>query len=75
MKYAIVNSKELGTNCWSAVRFTGGARCHRWDDCTYPEKKTCKAREAEIEYLKVQKTIHENLSNAFQDKIEKLERG
>lgn len=45
-----VSSGLLGSNCWSAIRFTGGQRCQRWDICDYPEKQTCKAREAEIKY-------------------------
>lgn len=42
MRTAIVNSKELGTNCWLAVRFTGGV-CLRCEHCTYPEKVKCRA--------------------------------
>jgi hypothetical protein len=62
IKTAIVNSKELGTNCWLAKRFTGGSRCCRVMDCTYPEKRTCKAVDAEIEYLQSQKqTLSENI--------------
>lgn len=48
---AIVTLEELGTNCWLAIRFTGGGRCQRVMDCTYPERKTCKAVQAEIDYL------------------------
>jgi len=50
MEAVVVNSKELGTNCWSAHRFCGG-RCPRVMRCTYPEKATCKAVQAEIDYL------------------------
>jgi len=49
-KVAIINSKELGTNCWSAHRFCGG-RCQRVMRCNYPEKATCKAVQSEIDYL------------------------
>lgn len=48
MKAGVVNSKELGTNCWLPARFIGGGRCLRWEDCRYPEKAECKAREWEI---------------------------
>lgn len=45
----IVSSKELGFNC-SPHRFCGG-RCPRVMACNYPEKATCKAVQAEIDYL------------------------
>lgn len=62
IKTATVNSKELGTNCWLPKRFTGGSRCCRVMTCSYPEKRTCKAVDAEIEYLKSQKqTLIENI--------------
>lgn len=48
IKTAIVNSKELGTNCWLTARFLDGVRCQRVMECSYPEKKTCKAVETEI---------------------------
>lgn len=52
-KTAIVSSKELGTNCWLAMRFVkGGSRCARVFRCTYPEKKTCEAVKTELDYLK-----------------------
>ena len=54
-KTAIVSSKELGTNCWSSFRFIRGLRCPRVMRCTYPEKKTCRAVEAELEYLQQEK--------------------
>lgn len=44
----IVSSKELGTRCWSTARFIEGKRCSRVMGCQYPEKKTCKAVDAEI---------------------------
>ena len=55
MKIAIVNSKDLGTNCWLARRFTGGSKCCRVMTCNYPEKHTCKAIDAEIAYLERKK--------------------
>lgn len=57
MKVAIVNSKDLGTNCWLARRFTGGSRCCRVMTCNYPEKHTCKAIDAEIEFLQGRKQV------------------
>lgn len=64
---AIVNSKELGTNCWSSFRFIRGLRCPRVMQCTYLEKKTCRAVEAELEYLQQErerqvKSIHEKMA-------------
>lgn len=51
MKTVIVNSRVLGTNCWSTRRFCGG-RCDRVMVCNYPEKKTCKAVASEVEFIK-----------------------
>jgi len=51
MKTAIVDSKELGTNCWSPAKLTEGKRCSRVMLCKYPDKRTCKAVDAEIAYL------------------------
>ena len=49
--YAIATVQELGTNCWLAKRFIKGSRCCRVFECKYPEKKTCRAVDAELEYL------------------------
>jgi hypothetical protein len=54
MTTAIVNSKDLGSNCWLAARFCGN-RCARVMRCTYPERQTCKAVDAEIEHLQSEK--------------------
>ena len=51
-KAAIVSSKELGTNCWLSFRFIRGMRCPRVFTCDYPEKKTCRAVETEMAYLR-----------------------
>jgi hypothetical protein len=51
MNYVIVSSKQLG-NRWSPRRFCGG-RCNNVKTCTYAEKKTCKAIQAEIDHLNV----------------------
>jgi hypothetical protein len=53
MKTGIVNSKELG-NCWLPARFLG-ARCSRVMQCNYPEKRTCRAVDAEVVYLQAKK--------------------
>lgn len=52
MKAAIVMSKELDLRCWAPMRFLGVERCLKWGTCKYPEKKTCKAREAELTFEK-----------------------
>jgi len=49
--YAIATVQELGTNCWLAKRFIKGSRCPRVFRCNYPCKKTCRAVDAELEYL------------------------
>ena len=51
MKIAIVNSRELDTNCWFMARFAEGIRCKQAYSCKYPERATCKAIETEIAYL------------------------
>lgn len=39
MSVAVVSFKDLGSNCWSAVRLTTGCHaCQRYDTCTYPER-------------------------------------
>ena len=48
---AIVTLKELGTSCWQAKRFIKRERCYRVYQCNYPCKKTCRAVDAELEYL------------------------
>ena len=55
MKSAVVNSKDLGTNCWSPKRFCGG-RCDRVMYCKYPEKETCKAVASEVEFIHQNRT-------------------
>jgi len=49
MKNAIVKVKDLG-DCWSPARFCE-SRCARVLECHYPEKKTCKAVEAERKFI------------------------
>jgi len=49
---ASVTIGELGINCWSASRFVeSGSRCPKVMECNYPEKKTCKAVDREIEHI------------------------
>ena len=39
MEAKIVNSKELGLNCWSTLRFFGKCyKCPRYKYCRYPER-------------------------------------
>jgi len=64
---AIVSSKELRTNCWSSFRFIRDMRCPRVFTCKYPEKKTCRAVEAEIAYLQqLTKEIKKNAKASIQ---------
>jgi len=74
MKHAIISSKDLGKNCWLACRFTDGSRCQRVMHCRYPEKKTCRAVIAEIDYLRNES---KRLVSDINNKIDKLikERG
>ena len=46
----VIKSSELGLNCWSPSRFITGHRCGMINRCSYPEKTTCEAVEAEILY-------------------------
>ncbi len=50
-KYASVNIKTLGTNCWFAGRFVKGGCCKSVYSCKYPERATCLAVQCEVEYL------------------------
>lgn len=71
MKTAVVHSKDLGNKCWLPVRFCGG-RCDRVMACTYPEKCTCKAVDAEIEYLQSQEqALTENIDRKV-DALQKI---
>lgn len=54
VKVTTVKFSELGTNCWLPRRFIQGERCQRVFDCHYPEKRTCKAVDTELAYLKQQ---------------------
>lgn len=39
MKVAIVKASELGTNCWSPLRFVNSCyACSRYRYCKYPER-------------------------------------
>jgi hypothetical protein len=51
INYAVVSSKDLGTYCWLPRRFIKRTRCDRVLTCKYPEKKTCQAVLAEIDFL------------------------
>lgn len=70
MEHEVVSSKEVGTNCWSAARFCPATRCTRVMRCKYPEKATCKAVYAELEYLRERKAI---LRADIEAKIRKLD--
>ena len=72
MKTAVVNSKELGTNCWSTHRFCGG-RCNRIMYCKYPEKQTCLAVQAEIEFIKQSIEQIEQITNKALEALEQHE--
>lgn len=72
-KTQIVSSKELGTTCWSACRFCGGTRCPRVMDCNYPERKSCKAVQTEIDYLnKYYSTEIEKMQRQYEESMSKL---
>lgn len=72
-KSAIVTSKELGFNCWLPKRFIEGSRCDRVMECTYPEKKACKAVDAEIAYIRqtgaeAEVRLHAKINKLLADK-------
>jgi len=75
MKNSEVNRKDLGTNCWSSNRFYGHRRCPRWEYCSYPERKDCRAREAEIAYFRGRRVAILHSAHEYLEKINKLERG
>ena len=60
---ASVTIEELGVNCWLPRRFIEGERCCRVMDCTYPEKKTCRAVDAEIDWLLKEQEIQYRASS------------
>ena len=66
LRTAIVSLHELGTNCWLPKRFVqDGNRCCRVWTCSYPEKKTCMAIQAEIKHMVEEQarlvTVYKNL--------------
>lgn len=67
----IVKASELGTRCWLPRRFIEGERCPRVMRCKYPEKKTCKAVDAEITYQKEQL---QKIAGQIKSKVFQLER-
>jgi len=66
---ASVSIQELGMNCWLPRRFIEGSRCCRVMECNYPEKRTCKAVDAEIAWLHEQRREQERL---YHEKLSKL---
>lgn len=59
MKHQIVKASELGTNCWRAVRFTGG-ECSRVLTCDYPEKEKCHAYQEVRKRVTIKTKVHAN---------------
>jgi hypothetical protein len=57
LKYAIMASSLLGSNCWRAIRITGG-ECKRLKTCTFPEKKTCEAHYKSVKVIKISTKIY-----------------
>lgn len=66
---ASVSIQELGTNCWLPRRFIEGKRCCRVTTCNYPEKRSCKAVDAEIAWLHEQRREQEKL---YHEKLSQL---
>lgn len=62
-KIAIVSSKELGTDCWSALRFTGN--CHQCKQCN-SRYRQCKLKEAKQGRL----TLAENKLKEVQEHLD-----
>lgn len=63
-KVAVVSSSEVGTNCWKAVRFTGG-ECKMINTCKYPEKKTCKAYSDRVKIIRIRIPYRVNAREAL----------
>ena len=47
-----VTLKDQGGNCWTGNRFILSDRCMSVFTCSYPEKRTCQAVQAEIAHLR-----------------------
>ncbi len=70
---AIVESGELGTNCWHPRRFVKeGSRCDRIWTCNYPEKCRCMAIHAEIRHMKNEQLRLVRVSGTLDMRIEEL---
>lgn len=74
-EFKSVKLSELGTNCWSARRFVKGGRCQWVMVCNYPEKKNCKAIDAEIEYLEGQVSKEQERYSKILDKVRAMKGG
>jgi len=60
MKYKIVTSSELGTDCWSAKRFTGYChKCNHVRTCKLPEAIQGRIELAKNNVLKIEEKYHE----------------
>lgn len=58
----IVKASSLGSNCWSALRFTTGCfACERYDRCNYPERVSNEEYDALIAQAQETKKASENL--------------
>ena len=72
---ASVTMGELGTNCWKAARFVEGSRCERVLQCSYPERKTCKAVQSERVYLlEHKKEVIRDITKTTDEKLDQLGR-
>jgi hypothetical protein len=73
--FAIVPLSEAGVNCIAPERFCEGTeRCDRWDRCKYPEKKTCKARHAEIFHYEEALATLERIAGECRRTLEELKK-
>jgi len=70
---ALVEAKELGTDCWQPRRFVKeGSRCDRVWTCTYPEKHRCEAVHGEIRHLRNEQLRLVSVSSNIDMRIEEL---
>jgi len=73
--FAVVPLSEAGVNCIAPERFCEGTqRCDRWDRCKYPEKKTCKARHAEIVHYEEALATLERVAGECRQTLEELKK-
>lgn len=65
MKSVIINSSELGTNCWSALRLVKQCfKCRYYDRCKYPERVVNKCYDRlRVKLVEMEEKLREMLNS------------